>query len=587
MNVRLTWLIVAALAFGGCGDDDSMMTPDTGPDMDDAGEGTDAGMGDDGGSDPDLDPPLLMGVPAATNMANLTIMGTAGANIRVTVAGAATPAMSETDAAGDFSVDVVLRQNAINTLNFFAVDPATGTSGDPTTAVILHDNIAPDAPSVDPTTSPTGAMRVRLSGEAEANSRIQVAGGAAPATGATDELGRYRVEVMLTADSDNELEVTAEDAAGNASEATTLTITQDSTLPVPVEVDPVDSPTSDNPITLTGLTEADSMVQVTGGAAPATTTADGDGAFSVDVTLNANARNDLLVQRVGGEAITTVVVVHDDIAPEAPTVDPLASPTNRTDLTVTGSTEPRARVRVRGATEEVLVTADEAGSFSADILIAEDSETTLMVTATDRASNASSPTTVSVTHSSDVADAPEVDPVTSPTNMAMVTLTGRVLEPGAGITVNVAGGASPASAATDEGTGAFTIDVMLNANDTNTLEVTSMEGEIESPATVVTIVHDDIAPDAPNGDAISNGTPGGLGCTLRGSTNVTGGSASVEGNSRVRIENFTAGGTNVTTTANPDGSFSTAIAACVGDLLRITATDAANNTSDVTEITVE
>ena len=149
----------------------------------------------------------------------------------------------------------------------------------------------------------------------------------------------------------------------------------------------------------------------------------------------------------------------------------------------------------------------------------------------------------------------------------------------------MAGGASAGSAATDESTGAFTIDVALIANATNELSVTSLEGEISSPPTLVTVVHDDIAPTAPDSGRIAIGTPGGLGCTLRGATPVNGMTSAVEGNSSVRVMNMTGGGSS-TSNANPDGSFNLSVPACAADILRLTATDAAGNVSEVTEMVV-
>ena len=235
-----------------------------------------------------------------------------------------------------------------------------------------------------------------------------------------------------------------------------------------------------------------------------------------------------------------------------------------------------------------MTTANDTGRFSASVNIPEDASTSLSVISTDRAGNSSAPSMASVTHSSEAPDAPEVDNTSpSDTNMATYILTGRVLTPGAGISVRVDGGAASATADTDESTGSFSVEVTLNANAENELSVISIEGAIESPATLVSITHDDIAPSAPDGEAISLGSPAFGGCLTRlQSINVTGGLGSVEAFSTVRVLNVTAGALTASANATSDGSFSARIAVCEGDVLRITAADAATNVSDATEQTV-
>jgi hypothetical protein len=166
-------------------------------------------------------------------------------------------------------------------------------------------------------------------------------------------------------------------------------------------------------------------------------------------------------------------------------------------------------------------------------------------------------------------------------------VTGHIVSPGAGIDIVIRGGAATAMGMTDETTGAFSVEVTLQANMTNMLEVVSVEGAIESPPAFVTITHDDVAPTAPDGARISLGSPVLATCIARSETvNVTGGAMSVEASARVRVRNITAGALTASAMATADGSFATSIRACVGDLLRITATDTAGNESAPTERTV-
>ncbi len=535
-----------------------------------------------------LDPPLLDALPGATSDASVSVSGTADPSVAITITGGDAPAMGTAGADGSFAIDVTLRPNAENVLSVFAVVPATGLSSPPASAVVIHDDIAPDPPNLDPQASPTGADMVRITGLTEPRAAVTIAGGAAEASGDADEDGAFAIDVMLSSDADNELSVVATDAAGNASMSSGLTITQDSSLPVPVTIDPVSSPTATNPVTISGSTEASAAITITGGAADATGTAASDGTFSISVTLNANARNELHVTRDGSGVDTVVVIVHDDMAPAAPELDPIASPTNRSTFDVTGTSEPGARVSISGGTSSAAGTADGTGRFSIPVTIPEDTTTMLSVIATDGAGNSSSPATASVEHSSSVPDAPVVDDAAPPpTSDATHTVTGHITTPAMGVTIVVRGGAMDATGPTDPSTGAFAVDVTLMANTTNNLSVVSVDGAIESPPASVTIEHDDMAPDAPDGSRISLGSPTLATCLARAETiNATGGAMSAEAFARVRVRNITAGSINAATTAGGDGSFSTSIRACDGDVLRFTATDAAGNESAPTELTV-
>lgn len=535
-----------------------------------------------------LEAPTLAMATSPTNMTALTLSGTAEPNLAIGASGASAAVSGTSDAEGAFSLALELRPNQANTIRVTASNPELGIVSAEAIVVIEHDDIAPAAPTLDALPGTTSLSTISVTGMAEAGSTVMIMGGAADAMGSADEDGRFDIDVTLTTDTQNDLVAMSTDAAGNTSESAEASIVHDASLPTPVTVDPVVSPTAMASVMLSGTTEAEAEVVITGGAAEARVTAAGDGSWMVSVMLTANARNELHVARTGAETETVVVIVHDDRAPASPTLDALASPTNQTDIAVTGSTEPSARVSITGGMATVNGSADGSGRFSLAVQIAEDSESTLMVVATDAAGNTSDASMVSVTHSSDVPDAPVLDePAPAPTSDATLRITGTITTPGEGIMILVRGGAADAMVASDPDTGAFDLEVTLQANATNALMVVSREGEIESPAALVTVIHDDVAPSAPDAAQISVGTPGGLGCTIRGSTNVTGAMMAVEGLARVEVANFTASASPVATSAADDGSFSTAVRACGGDLLRVVAIDAAGNTSGTTEITVE
>lgn len=528
-----------------------------------------------------IEAPLVDAI-APTNELMVDVTGTAEEGVTITIAGAAAPATGTSGDDGSFSVPVTLAANTANTLFVFAV--AAGETSAAATLVVIHDDIAPTSPALDPVASPTSLETVSIGGLTEGNATISVSGGSAPASGSADADGRFGVLVDLTADAENMLEVVATDVAGNESEPAMLTLTHDGSLPTPVVVNAVPSPTSDNPITLSGTTEPGETVQIVGGPSMVEVDADAAGAFMTDVMLFANASNELHIRRAGSGADTILVVVHDDIAPGAPTVNSIPSPTGSTALVVTGTSEPFVRLSITGGTASVTGTASESGAFSLPVSIGADRASTLSIIATDRAGNSSAATTLMITHSSSTPAAPIVDmPAPPPTSNATYRLTGRVPSPAAGVTVMITGGASAASGPANMSTGVFAVDVTLNENDVNTLDVVSMAGAITSAPARATVIHDDIAPDAPDAEEMDADGPGI--CLFRGSVAATGASGAVEGRSVVRITN-SATSAVVTTSADDGGAFSVNVVACPGDNLSVTATDAAGNTSTATTFAV-
>jgi len=529
-----------------------------------------------------VDAPIVDAVPDATNQATITLSGTAEAGVGVTVVGGATDGSTTVALDGTWSVDIGLRPNRVNTILVFAVSGTDTSSA--ATVTVRHDDIAPLVPTLDAHASPTGAELARITGLSEGGASIEITGGAAAASGMANEVGAFSIDVMLTTDATNELSAVATDAAGNASDAATLTIVQDSSLEAPILVDPVTSPTSDSTVSLSGTAAAMVDIEISGGASTVMTTSDATGAWMADVDLNPNAINELRLTRPSSGVDTVVTIAHDSLAPEAPSLNPLASPTGNTSIVISGTTEARARVSVSGATMPAAVTAAADGRFDATVVIAEDTETTLSVISTDRAGNSSSPVMVSVTHSGDIPAAPTLDETNpAPTSMPMYTVTGAVAEPGEGVMVRISGAASAVTEATDPMTGVFSATVMLTANAANDLTVVSLNGAIESAPAAVTVVHDDIAPAAPDASAL---TASASGCIAGVSTggNVAGSGGSVEARATVRVENVTRS-TEVTTTATDGGSFSVSIGICSGNVIRVTAVDAAGNVGASTEIT--
>lgn len=118
----------------------------------------------------------------------------------------------------------------------------------------------------------------------------------------------------------------------------------------------------------------------------------------------------------------------DTTAPPAPVVDPIESPTPKLKLSVTGSAEFGATVKLSGAAADVTTTADKfTARWRAEIELKKDADNTLSVTATDAAGNVSEPTVVTVVQASPKASSIKLS-LTAPLAKAgeLVGLTARV-----------------------------------------------------------------------------------------------------------------------------------------------------------------
>ena len=133
---------------------------------------------------------------------------------------------------------------AVGIFTFIACDTATeihGALGGDDDDTIGDDDDeqsdleAPDAPEVNAPRSPTSLTYQSVSGFAEPGSSVLIQGGTENKSGIADiETGAFCMRVDLLQNSVNQLEITAEDNAGNRSEATTITIEHESANVAPL-----------------------------------------------------------------------------------------------------------------------------------------------------------------------------------------------------------------------------------------------------------------------------------------------------------------------------------------------------------------
>lgn len=90
------------------------------------------------------------------------------------------------------------------------------------------DNVPPAPPTIESLPLITSETVITVVGTAEANSNVEITGGAAKVNVLADAGGNYSAQVNLYEDAVNQLSVTATDLAGNTSTPVTATIVQDS-----------------------------------------------------------------------------------------------------------------------------------------------------------------------------------------------------------------------------------------------------------------------------------------------------------------------------------------------------------------------
>jgi parallel beta-helix repeat protein len=169
-------------------------------------------------------------------------------------------------------------------------------------------------------------------------------------------------------------------------------MTLDITPPEAPVLDALSEWTNVEVLSVTGTAEPGSTVTVFLGAVEAATgVADGEGAFSIDVTL-AEGPNLVTAWATDDSDNTGPLSIEgsinlDTVAPDAPEVDTIPELTNVVQLTISGTVEPLTTVTVTLNEVEILVLAtDDNGDFDVTYDLAE-GENQIVVFATDRATN--------------------------------------------------------------------------------------------------------------------------------------------------------------------------------------------------------
>jgi large repetitive protein len=455
-----------------------------------------------------------------------------------------------------------------------ATDAAGNTRS--STFTVTLDTLAPPAPVITGPAAPindrTPTLSVRDS-EAGVTYSCSVsgpdAGAAVSACGSATTL-----DLTASADGDYLVTVTAADPAGNTS-SSSFTVTLDTVAPpAPTVTSPasltratsvtVAISDTESGVNLSCLLTAPNGATVFTGGCPGTGTFDttgfGDGLYTLLVTASDAA---------GNGSSTTVSWTRDTIAPPAPLAT-TASPTRSTSPTVTINEAEGTAVLTCVLTAPDAATVSSGGCPSGggfDTTGFGDGVYTLVVTATDAAGNSSS-TTVTWTRDTVAPPAPSVTGLAALTRSRSVTAGISDTESGVSFScvLTAPGGATVFSGRCPVGGG---FDTTGFGDGLYTLVVTATDAAGNSSSTTVSWTRDTVAPPVPSVSAPSSPAQG-----RSPSFPVTDAEAGVTFTCTV-----TGPSTVVVTSCGPTTTIDLSGAADGTYVVRVTATDAAGNTS--------
>ncbi|WP_051485426.1 Ig-like domain-containing protein [Nocardioides sp. J54] len=420
------------------------------------------------------DPPAIE-TPAdgsVTSDATPTITGTGepGAEVEVSIDGTVI-GTTTVGPGGGWSLDATTPlADGPHTVAATQTDPSGNTS-DPTTSGFTVDTTAPAPPAITGPAdgSVVGDATPTITGTGEAGAEVEVSvDGTVIGTTTVDPGGSWTIDATTPlADGPHAVEATQTDPAGNTSGPATSGFEVDTTADAPVIESPTSGTVTNDPTTtISGTAEPGATVTVDVDGTTYTTSADGDGSWSVTTDPLADGSHTAVATQVDGAGNTSPasspVVFTVDTEVEPPVIlTPADGEVTADDTpTVTGTAEPGSEVVVTIGDVELTTTADPVtGAWEVTVPDGQalpDGEHTVSAVATDPASNTSEPATSQLIVDTTAPDAPVISTPADGSTTADPTpsVTGTA-EPGAAVEVRIDGTLVGSTVA--DGTGAWSI----------------------------------------------------------------------------------------------------------------------------------
>jgi len=555
-------------------------------------------------------PTLNITTPATTtvvtNLAQITLSGSASDNIAVASVTASNAANSSTGTPSGTTSWSVASINLIAGTNVITVT-ATDTAGNITTKVITvtRDNTAPAVAFTTPTSGPTylaSSTPLLIAGTSSDNvavasvSWVNSAGGSGSAAGTTS----WSASVALTTGT-NTLTVTATDTAGNTQTAV-LTVTYDNTLPMVTITTPAGSTfaTNTSPVALAGTaSDSQGIASVawsnaaTGGSGTATGTL--TWSTSVPLAIGVNVITVTATDGAGNPNTAVVTVTLDTTVPNVTITGPTASPTYVTaasSIAVSGTTSDNISVAsiswstTGGVVPSSGAVAPSGGTWSIPVINLAAGAQDITITATDTAGNTSTDT-ITVTRDNTL---PTIL-ITSPSSTGTYITGASTLIIGGTAADNVAvTGVSwsrlespPVASGAAAGTTSWsaTVPLLVGLN-TFSFQATDGAGNLSTVATIV-VTRDNTVPSV----MITGPTASPTFIVKASPVALSGTATDADGIDSVTWTNAATGGSGTATYADPNWSGSVPLAIGV-NTITVTATDTAGNTStDTLDVTLD
>lgn len=351
------------------------------------------------------------------------------------------------------------------------------------------DTTAAGMPSIDPVASPTNIGTQTITGTKPTDTSIHLADGTEIVARSSDTTWSY--DVTLTVGT-NIIEVYAEDAAGLPSGTVQAEILYDITPPATPGVNSVTSPTATAAQVISGTKEAGSAIYRVGGATPLVA-ADASTTWSYTQNLNEGVNTIALVAEdaAGNRSLSpaTFTIELDTIAPAAPGINPVITPTADPLQIITGVKESGTNIFLSDGTPIQALPGDTTWGYQVTLT---EGTNNFAFYVMDGAGNRSPNASVSIELDTTAPAVPVINPVTSPTNMTPQTISGTR---DADAAIYLSGGTLIAAA---DGSTSWTHDAPLAEGD-NVIGVYAQDAlGNQSPSAQVTVVLDTNPPASPH-----------------------------------------------------------------------------------------